>query len=996
MGDSDYRVVYASSGLSALSLAIFNFAILPRGFSISFQQNVEVTNVPQRPNDSDVFLFGPFRLIASERLLLKGTTPVALGGRALDILMALVEQAGEVVGHEDLVKRVWSDVIVESTSLRVHIAGLRKAIGDGRDGARYIINVPAKGYCFVAPVQRSRQGPPLATSSVRRISAKTLPERLERMVGRDETVEGLRTEVISRRFVSLVGPGGVGKTTVAIAAAHALEVEFRGSVCFVDLSTIRDAALLITAIASAVGCLEHTQESQQRLLAFLSDKRILLVLDSCEHVLEPVALLTECLFQEAPLAHIIATTREALRVEGENIHQLSPLGTPASNSMLTAASALASPAVQLFVDRAAAGGLRRELSDEDASVIAYICRQLDGMPLAIELAASQVSVYGIDGLAKVIGHHLMLVWRSRRSVPRHQTLQAMLDWSYDLLSDREKAVLSALSVFVGAFTLEMAQAVVPELDRDELHIAEVIASLLDKSLVSVLPVESASSYRLLDTTRSYAAVKARERGEDNAVSRRHALYYAERLGGFRTTVLRGRDLTSYRRQIGDIRAALEWGFSTSGDSSVGLALSAGAVPLFLALSMLSECRRWSVQALHALTDEDRGTKLELELQLSLAISSNHAYSDSAEVGNVLERGLSLADSFGDAEYQLELLAGLNLHLARVADFGGSLAAAERFAAIARVSGGAREVVTAEWMLGASYHLVGNQRLAQESYENGFKGAATAGVKEVHSFGFDHQVRALIGCARTLWLRGLPDQAAQLAYQGIEVAGKQEHPISLCICLLHSAPVFLWRGDLQIVEELVERLIACAAKYSLPNYEAGGVGLRGQLMLARGQAQLGVEMLRAALATLQTERRYMLSSTVHRALAEGLAIVGNPTEATIIIDGLVAAAIRGSGTFELPDLLRTRALVLLAAPPNNWSAAEESLNNSLACARQQYALGWELRSALALARLWLDRGLVDQARSLLVGVHERFTEGLETADLIEAERQLRALGVPIRE
>jgi predicted ATPase/DNA-binding winged helix-turn-helix (wHTH) protein len=972
-----------------------NFAVLQKKFQAPpFQHSIEVARLQQRLNDSDEFVFGPFRLIVSKRLLLNATTQVVLGGRALDILIALVERAGEVVSHGDLVKRVWSDVIVESTSLRVHIAGLRKTLGDGRDGARYITNVPAKGYCFVASVQCSKQSRPLIAGSVGRTAIASLPERLRRMVGRDETVEALRAEVASRRFVSIVGPGGVGKTTVAIAVAHALEADFRGSVCLVDLSVIQGGTLLVTAVASAVGCLDQTQDSLQRLLAFLSDQRILLVLDSCEHVLESVASLTERLFREAPLAHIIATTREALRVEGENIYQLSSLDTPASNVMPTAADALASPAVQLFVDRAAVGGLRHELTDEDAAVIAHICRQLDGMPLAIELAASRVSVYGIDGLAKVIGHHLMLVWRSRRGVPRHQTLQAMLDWSFDLLSDREKSTLCALSVFVGEFTLEMAQAVVPEIDRDGLQIAKAIASLLDKSLVSVSLAEGPSSYRLLDTTRSYAAVKARERGEENAVSRRHALYYAEYLGGFRTSILRNRDMTAYLRQVGDIRVALEWSFSTSGDRYVGLALSAGAVPLFLALLMLSECRRWSVQVLQALTDEERGTKLELELQLSLAISSNHAYSDSAEVGIVLERGLSLADSLRDTEYQLELLAGLNLHFARLADFGGSLAAAQRFAAIATKSGGAREVVTAEWMLGASYHLVGNQRLAQQSYEKGFEGAAAAGVNEVHSFGFDHQVRALIGYARTLWLRGLPDRAAQVAYQGIEVAGKQEHPTSLCICLLHVAPVFLWRGDLQIVERLVERLIACAAKYSLPNYEAGGVGLRGQLMLARGETQPGVEMLRASLSMLRTERRYMLSSTVHRALAEGLAILGSSTDATIIIDGLVADAARGSGTFELPDLLRTRARVLLAASPNDWCSAEESLKNSLACARLQSAPGWELRSALALARLWIDRGLMDEAGNLLAEVYEPFTEGFQSADLIEAERQLRTLGVPI--
>jgi predicted ATPase/DNA-binding winged helix-turn-helix (wHTH) protein len=952
--------------------------------------------LPKRLNDSHEVGFGPFRLIASERLLLNGRTPVPLGGRALDILIALIERAGEVVTHQELVKRVWSDVIVEGTSLRVHIAGLRKALGDGRNGARYITNVPAKGYCFVATLQRSGRSYRSAEEPPERSAAATLPKRSRGMVGRDETIERLQAEVIAKRFISIVGPGGVGKTTTAVAVAHALESKLPGTACFADLSAIQDETLLVTAVASAVGCLDHAQGSQDGLLAFLSDKQLLLILDSCEHVLEPVAYLAERLFSEAPRVHIVATTREALRVEGENIFQLSSLDTPAKDVMLTSADALAYPAVRLFVDRAAAGGHLHELTDEDGRVVADICRHLDGVPLAIELAASRVSTYGIRGLADVIGHHLMLVWRSRGSVPRHQTLQTTLDWSYDLLSDHEKSMLCALSVFVGAFTLEMAQAVVPDAGRGEFHVAEAIASLIEKSLLSASLTDGMSSYRLLETTRAYAALKLRERGEEAAVSRRHALYYAELLGGSRATTLRGRDLTAYVRQIGDIRAALEWSFSPSGDRSVGLALSGGAVPLFLAISMLRECRRLSLQALQSLTEEDRGTRLELELRLSLAISSNHAHNDSAEVGIVLERGLGLASSLGHAEYQLELLAGLNLHLARLADFGGSLAAAERFAAIARRSGGPRESVTAQWMLGASYHLVGNQQLAQQSYEKGFRDAAADGVNEVNLFGFDQQVRALIGYARTLWLRGLPDQAAQLAFQGIQTAGKQDHPVSLCICLLHAAPVFLWRGDLHIVEALVERLIACAAKYSLPNYEAGGVGLRGQLMLAKGEARKGVEMLQSALSTLRTERRYMLSSSVHRALAEGLVVLGNCTEATIVIDGLVADAKRGSGTFELPDLLRTRAQVLLAVSPGSSCSAEKTLKSSLACARQQSALGWELRSALALARLWLHGGRAEEAKSLLSSVHDQFTEGFETADLMEAARQLRALGVHARE
>jgi predicted ATPase len=812
------------------------------------------------------------------------------------------------------------------------------------------------------------------------------------MVGRDETVEALRLEVMSRRFVSIVGPGGIGKTTVAVAVAHGLADEFREAVCFVDLSALQEGALVVPAVASVVGCLEHTQDSLSRLLAFLTDKRLLLVLDSCEHVIEAVAVLAEGLFREAPLVHIIATSRESLRVEGENVHPLRSLDSPTGVASLTAAEALTSPAVQLFMERAAAGGYRGELTDEDAAVVADICRQLDGMPLAIELTASRASSYGIGGLAELIGDRLMLLWQGRRSVARHQTLQAMLDWSYDLLSEREKAVLSALSVFVGAFTMEMAQAVVAEADRDELQLVNAVASLVDKSLISVSLTGGASPYRLLDTTRAYAAVKLKEQGAANATARRHALYHAERLAGLRTGVLADRDLTPYSRHIGDIRAALEWSFSPSGDTSVGVALGAGAAPLLLGMSMLRECRWWSLQTLRALSEEDRGTKLELGLQLSLATSSIHAHSDSVEVGTALERGLSLADSLGDADYQLEFLAGLNLYRARLADSRGSLAAAQRYAAIARELGRPREVVMTEWMLGASYHLVGEQAAAQQSYKKGFEHAAAAGVSGLHSFGYDHQVRAFVGYARTLWDCGLPDQAAQFAYRAIEVAERKEHPVSLCICLVFVAPVFLWRGDRQIAEQLVERLITYAGRYSLAMYRAGGLGLRGALMLERGDTELGIKTLREALSTLRTEQRNILLPSNSRALAEGLARTGNSAEATSIIDAAVTNAMRGSGAFELPDLLRTRATVLLAASPANWPAAEASLKDSLDCARQQHALGWELRSATDLARLWMEHGREDEARALLGDVYGQFTEGFETADLKEAERQLRVLGV----
>jgi predicted ATPase len=585
-----------------------------------------------RVNDAEVFQFGPFRLIASERLLVNKGEPVVLGGRAFDILVALLERAGEVVSHGELIKRVWPDVVVEESSLRVHIAGLRRVIGDGRDGVRYVTNIPARGYCFVAPVQR------LSQRLVERVKLRSIPARLQRMIGRDGTVETLRAAITSKRFVSIVGPGGVGKTTVAVAVAHEKAADFGGAIFFVDLSALRDDALVVSAVASAAGCLSQAQDSLTRLLAFLADKRVLLVLDNCEHVIESVAKLAEGLFRAAPLVHILTTTREALRVEGENIYLLESLDSPSSEVTSTAAKVLVSPAARLFMDRAAAGGYRRELTDEEAPVVASICRQLGGLPLAIELTASRASAYGIGGLAQQIGDRLMLLWQGRRSVPRHRTLRAMLDWSYDLLSEREQAILCALSVFVGAFTLEMARAVAFELDRDDLQVEGVVTSLVEKSLISVSQTDHASSYRLLDTTQAYAAAKLKERGETDAIARRHACYLTGHLAGVRANVSMDRDVTTYAREIGDIRAALEWSFSPSGDSSVGVVLAADAVPLFLRMSMPSECRQWSLEAIRALTDEDRGTKLELPLQLSLAISSTYVHGTSEEAGTVWNAG----------------------------------------------------------------------------------------------------------------------------------------------------------------------------------------------------------------------------------------------------------------------------------------------------------------------------------------------------------------------
>jgi predicted ATPase/DNA-binding winged helix-turn-helix (wHTH) protein len=496
-----------------------------------------------------VVSFGPFRLFAAERQLKKGDEPLQLGGRALDTLIALVERAGEVVTQRELISRVWPDVTVEEANLRVHIANLRKALDDGREGTRYIVTVPGRGYSFVAPVTQSSSPRQAAVSD----RSQRLPPKSTRMIGRDDTIRVLSAQLMMRRFVSIVGPGGIGKTTVAISLAHTLLNGFNGAVFFIDMAALTDAKLVPTTVARALGCMVQTQEPLRNLPIFIGDKKILLVLDSCEHVIDVAATLAERVVAETPQAHVLITSREALRVEGEYVHLLQALDYPPEDQSQTAAEALTYPAVQLFMERAAAGGHGAALSDIDAPIVATICRRLDGIALAIELAASHIGSLGIGGIAELLDNRFRLLWHGRRTaLPRHQTLNALLDWSYNLLSQYEKAVLGRLSVFVGDFRLEAACSVASDAEIPERVVTEVIANLVAKSLISPTVLHGSTYYRLLETTRIFAQAKLADRDERNRIARRHANFFSEFLQHDRLIQSRfgEHDLSGYASHMG--------------------------------------------------------------------------------------------------------------------------------------------------------------------------------------------------------------------------------------------------------------------------------------------------------------------------------------------------------------------------------------------------------------------------------------------------------------
>jgi predicted ATPase/DNA-binding winged helix-turn-helix (wHTH) protein len=504
--------------------------------------------------------FGPFRFFPGQQLLLEGETAVRLGSRALAILTALVERPGELVSKDELTARVWPNTVVEESNLKVNVAVLRRALHEGQPGRRYIATVSGRGYRFVAPVEHAEPGTLSVPQSPAAKRPHNLPASSTRTIARGDAIHALLRLLQRHRLVTIVGPGGIGKTTVALAAAETHIAAYAHGVWFVDLAALADPQLVPRAVASALGLMIHSENVLAGLAACLRDKQMLIVLDSCEHVIDAAASLVEQIIGGATGVHMLATSREPLRVKAERVHRLPPLESPPSAPGLTAAEALGFAAVQLFVERASESLENFQLSDADAPVVADICRKLEGIALAIELAAMRVDSFGVRELSAFLDDRFRLLRQGRRTaLSRHRTLAAALDWSYEFLPETERTILRRLSVFAGAFTLDSATAVIAGSGILGPEVVESLANLVAKSLVSADVGGAVAQYRLLDTTRAYALQKLSESGELEALEQRHAdhhqnLFEQAEVGSQTQPIAEW--LAEYGREFDDIRSAL--------------------------------------------------------------------------------------------------------------------------------------------------------------------------------------------------------------------------------------------------------------------------------------------------------------------------------------------------------------------------------------------------------------------------------------------------------
>jgi predicted ATPase len=657
---------------------------------------------------------------------------------------------------------------------------------------------------------------------------------------------------------------------------------------------------------------------------------------------------------------------------------------------LTATQALGFPAVQLFVEQIAHSGHAFELTDADAPIVAEICRRLDGIALALELAAARVGVHGVQGTAALLDKQFRLLWRGRRTaLPRHQTLSATLDWSYNLLSPTEQLVLRRLAVFVGGLSLEAALDVVAE-GLGPAELTETLATLVEKSLVTS-DHTTATRYRLLDTTRAYAWQKLTESGEDVKIIRRHCEHMIHALKRFGATIWAipsPESIDFFVLNLGNLRAALEWSFSDQEDSGLGAKLTGASAPFFFQAGLLPECAGWAERAMDALDTASKGTRLELELLACFASTVMVTRGNVPAIHTALIRALDIAERLEAAPMQLYILHALYKWQIRSGDLRGFRELTDRVEVVARQIADPLADAIAHGFYAVTCFFTGHNHEVRRHARIALAAPVHLSKLNLASFGHLHKVRST--WARNLWVLGYAEQAMATADESVREAENLNHPFTLCYVLMSCVMVPLETGDWQRAEELVHRLSTIATKHHLFTYARATVGFEGCLAVSRGDLSAGVELLQAALAALHEDGYELYAPQLSLRLAEALMKTGQRELAySRICEAVTWAETRGR-ILNLSDLLRVKGEILISMSQHHTSEGEACLLHSLRLARERGLLSLELRTGNSLARLWADRAQRDKARELLDPIFGRFSEGFQTRDLTAAADLLQQL------
>lgn len=938
-----------------------------------------------------MFTFGRFRLIPERQLLLRDGVPIPLGSRALDLLTTLVQRSGELVTKDELMAATWPDVFVHDSNLKVNMCTLRRSLGDTQKQPTYVATIPGRGYRFVAAVQMSMfdvAGPPSAPIG----DPYRLPPQFE-IIGRDREIAQILSGLETKRHVTIVGAGGIGKTTVAIEVARAFEANCSDGVCFVDLSTIDNPELVSTVVVAALEIRGNPSDGVAAALDYLRHRQMLIVLDNCEHVLPAASIFAHRLAAAQGTTSLLATSREPLGTSAESAFWLGPLEYPSLGDVITAEDAIRYPALGLFLRRASELN-EYQLTDADCEAVARICRSLDGLPLAIELAAAKLENSTPQKLLDMLEEHLSFHNQRKEGFPaRQETLLATIDWSFKLLSHDEAMIFRLVSVFADAFELEDVVSIATAAGLNPVSVTIGLGGLVAKSLVTAQVRGSDLRYKLLDSTRRYAT----QRRHEDPIEEQARLCHAKRM----LTVLeqseaewdwRGTDdwINRYRSRLADLRTALTWALDNGNEPELGIRLTVAAIPLWFETSLVSEAQT-RIEAALKLAETFPCDDL-LKTKLACARAWNLAYSRKVvpELGDAWLAAIDLAKRPGNVSYILQAVLGLSLYLLET---GSIPKAIESLKELNDLSERHRDwSVSPECERAMALARAYSGHLA-ESRHVFDRLAATHSQPDRRSRMAGFQVDRYIGIRCLLpfvaWLDGHADYAASTSRDAVEAAGSFGHLVSQSNAIAMAAlPVALWNGDVASLDRYQAQL------KSIVELENIAVWVPDQKFYAAVLRDLKGE--RDAVAELQEAIEGIIACGLCSRIGMKFGILA---DAMIRRNKLDEASNALARAFHYQSLQNERwcrsELLRIEASMHNrtgdLSRAERTLEGALEEARAIGAIAFELRIASDLARHYIEVDRCEDAIQLLGPIYRRFTEGFATKDLIEASQLLRYAG-----
>jgi len=881
--------------------------------------------------DDDMVAFGHYQLFPRLRLLLKDGVRLDIGERALEVLVQLVGAAGQVVSKDTLLSRIWSKGVIEENSLQAQISSLRKILGDDRD---LITTEFGRGYRFTGSVQAHRA----VTSSIGAPQARVgLPNPRSPLIGRVEELLELNRLLTTQTLCTLTGPAGIGKTRLAIEAASESSACFPDGVYFADLSQL-NAASVSPAISSALAGLVGTS-----LPLASHPSRALLVVDNCEHVTSACATALERLLESDPRLSLLLTSQTPLGLDAEQVYRLSPLTLPPRTTNV--ADARNYSALELFVRRVTSADYHFELTEENIEQVTTLCRALDGVPLALEIAAARVPSLGLAAVTEDLALSSgLLAAQKRKTLGRHRTLGDALQWSYQLLDSTEQAVFQELAIFPGDFTVAAAEYIVSTKLESPTRLVDVLCSLVEKSLITLQAGTQPTRYRYLTMLRAYALEQLANRKA--AMTEKHARF-VEQLVSQAQRDWMALPTTQWKRQyehhIDDIRAALDWSFLHSQRNALGLSILANSAPFWIQLSLHEECRQRIADLLEETQAPPIEARQEMMIQAALATSLTWSRGPTAANVQAWTKAGSLALRLDDHETQLQAEYGLWLYNLRSGYYAQALQHGKSMAELALRHRDQAALLTARRLVGIAHHFLGNHAQALIEIEAMLDSYTRDERHGSHfRFGLDQRVAAWAFLSRILWLRGHTTKARRAAQVAIDEAMALDHACTLCCALAEgSCTVAALSGDVEEVKRVSQQLMQVAGHHGLDFWGLYGSTFSLWAKVFQDPHVVSFQELRSTLETLQIHGFDPAFSVFLSDFANAMLEQGHMREAASLIDARLADDATGQ-LWNAPELMRVKSRTLSDKGPSRRTPRSLILQQALTLARAQGAKAWELR------------------------------------------------------